>query len=231
MTRTIPPERFSHLVEVATTTFIARGYRLTQMADIAETLGVAKGTLYGYVESKEALFDAALRYADGHLPEPSTEALPLPTPTKGATVEYVRGRLSAEAEDLMLVKVLGGSLVTDDPVDELKSVLSDMYRRIASNRIALKLIDRCAAEYPDLARAWFGEGRWAQHALLVQLLQSRAHHKRFRKVAHPDLVARSIIETIAFWAMHRHFDPSPQRVDDDQAQAAIVDLLVHGIVK
>jgi AcrR family transcriptional regulator len=35
------------------------------MADVAEALGVAKGTLYLCVESKEALFDAVLRYADG----------------------------------------------------------------------------------------------------------------------------------------------------------------------
>jgi AcrR family transcriptional regulator len=60
------------LIEVATQTFVARGYRLTQMSDVAEALGVAKGTLYGYVESKEALFDAAVRLADGQgtLPEP-----------------------------------------------------------------------------------------------------------------------------------------------------------------
>src|SRR5438105_2687862 len=67
MARPIPPERFAQLVDVATRTFIARGYRMTQMADVAEGLGVAKGTVYLYVESKEALFDACVRHADGHV--------------------------------------------------------------------------------------------------------------------------------------------------------------------
>ena len=55
MARRIPESRFDELVRAATGVFIARGYRLTQMSDVAEAVGVAKGTLYGYVESKDAL--------------------------------------------------------------------------------------------------------------------------------------------------------------------------------
>ncbi|MBI3798372.1 MAG: helix-turn-helix transcriptional regulator [Deltaproteobacteria bacterium] len=51
MARTIPPDRLAHLVHCATDVFIAQGYQRTQMADIAAALGVAKGTLYLYVES------------------------------------------------------------------------------------------------------------------------------------------------------------------------------------
>ena len=83
MARSIPSGRLERLIEVATETFIAEGYRRTQMADVAEALGVAKGTLYGYVESKAALFDAAIRYADGHEPLPGTAELPIKTPAPG----------------------------------------------------------------------------------------------------------------------------------------------------
>ena len=34
-----------------------------------------------------------------------------------------------------------------------------------------------------------------------------------------------------FWALHRHFDPSPQKVDDASAQAALSDLLLHALVE
>ena len=44
------------LLDSATRVFIARGYRRTQMADVAREMGVSAGALYGYVESKEALF-------------------------------------------------------------------------------------------------------------------------------------------------------------------------------
>jgi len=40
----------------ALTVFGRAGFRLAQMDDIAAEMGVAKGTLYGYVDSKEAMF-------------------------------------------------------------------------------------------------------------------------------------------------------------------------------
>lgn len=229
--RSIPEGRFAQLIEVATKTFVARGYRLTQMAEVASALGVAKGTLYGYVESKEALFDAAVRYADGHELTPSAAALPLRTPEPGVTVGYIRQRILKEASDLVLVQVVGGNSADQNSRWELSAILSDLYRRIARNRFALKVIDRCAAEYPELARVWFGEGRWAQHQLLVSLIEMRAAERRYRRVENPNVVARTILETLAFWAMHRHFDASPQAIDDAAAEAAVIDFLVQGLVR
>jgi AcrR family transcriptional regulator len=231
MARSIPHDRFRQLIGVATKTFISHGYRLTQMADVAEALGVAKGTLYGYVESKEALFDASVRYADGHVAPPAPSDLPLPTPATGTTLAYIRERIAAEASDMLLVQVIGGSVVIEDGAIELARVLSDLYRRVARNRLALKLVDRCAADYPKLAKIWFGEGRGAQHRLLVELLATRAGKKGFRQLENADVVARTILETIAFWAMHRHFDPAPQVVDDETAERATVDLIVHGLLE
>jgi AcrR family transcriptional regulator len=230
MARAIPSERFGRLVEVATETFIGRGYRFTQMADVAGALGLAKGTLYGYVESKEALFDAAVRYADGHLALPDTAQLPLRTPTPGATLAYVRERVATEAADMVLVRVVSGSLVIKNAAEEVRAVLSDLYRRVARNRLALKLVDRCAADYPELASIWFGEGRWAQHQLLVELIKARAKRGRVRRVD-PQVVARTILETIAFWAMHRHFDPSPQQIDGATVESAVIDFLVNGLLE
>ena len=230
MARTIPAERFGQLIEAATKTFIARGYRLTQMADVAEALGVAKGTIYGYVESKEALFDAAVRFADGHIALPALDQLPLRTPAAGVTVGYIRERISIEAAGMRLLQVVSGRVSNRDARSELSEVLSDLYRCIARNRLALKLVDRCAADFPELARVWFGEGRGAQHQLLVELLNSRATAKRLRRVENPSVVARTILEAIAFWAMHRHFDPAPQALDDGAAESAVVDFIVGGLV-
>jgi AcrR family transcriptional regulator len=230
VSRSIPQGRFNRLVEVATKTFIARGYRLTQMSDVAEGLGVAKGTLYGYVESKEALFDAAVRFADGNGELPTVSELPLRNPAPGQTVAYVRQRVAAESADMMLVQVVTGRRVFRDAGGELEAVLSDLYRRIARNRLALKLVDSCAADYPDLARAWFVEGRSAQVQLLSELLKSRGAKKRYRRVDEPDVIARTLIEAVAFWALHRHFDPSPQVTDDATAEKALINLVTQGLV-
>jgi AcrR family transcriptional regulator len=226
MARPIPPDRFRQLVEAATSTFIARGYRLTQMADVAQAMGLAKGTLYGYVESKEALFDAAVRYADGHTPLPSLADLPLPSPQPGATVAHVQERLTTEAQDMILLRLATGALSFVSPREELEAVLSDLYRRIARNRLAIKLVDRCAKDYPELAAVWFGSGRWAQHQLLVQLLEQG----RYRPVPSPEIVARTVLETVAFWAMHRHFDASPQPVSDEDAERSLLDFVCHALL-
>ena len=230
MARPIAPTRFPELVRIATDTFIKNGYRRTQMAEIAEALGVAKGTLYGYVESKEALFDAAVRFADRPSEGPTPGELPLKTPSSGATVGYVRERLARESEDLALVRVAQGALLVDDTARELRTVLSDLYDRLARNRYVIKLIDRCAVDHPELARVWFGEGRWAQHGLLVHLLERRTGAGRIRQFSNLDVVARTLLETMAFWAVHRHFDAAPQRVEDSEARDTTISLLVHGLL-
>lgn len=67
--RSIPSDRFERLIEVATRTFIAKGYRQTQMADVAEALGVAElpietpapGVTVGRLEARIAEEAADLR--------------------------------------------------------------------------------------------------------------------------------------------------------------------------
>jgi AcrR family transcriptional regulator len=227
--RTIPPDRFRQLVDVATDTFIARGYRMTQMADVASALGVAKGTVYGYVESKEALFDMALRFADGDL-APSPASLPWRTPDQGATVAHLRERLALEASELVLLQALGRPC-SGDAAAELAEIGRDLYRRMARNRRSLKLVDRCASDYPELAAAWFGEGRWAQHGALALYLERRIAEGALRPVTSVSIAARFVLETFAFWAVHRHRDPSPQPLVEDEVETTIVELMLHGLEK
>jgi AcrR family transcriptional regulator len=231
MARTIPADRFNQLVEVATRTFVARGYRLTQMSDVADALGVAKGTLYGYVESKEALFDAAVRFADDPASAPAASALPLRTPAAGSTVDYVRERLTREALELELVLALSRPKGSRIKEGELEGIVRDLYRRMAKNRRALKLVDRCAVDHPQLAAVWFDQGRWSQVALLESYLERRIAQGRLRAVPNVALAARMMLETIASWAIHMPWDPSPRPVAEDAAENAVVDMLVHAYRK
>ena len=50
------------IIEQALEMFSERGYYRTRMADIAGSLGVSKGAIYQYFESKEQLFVEALRH-------------------------------------------------------------------------------------------------------------------------------------------------------------------------
>ena len=86
MPRAIPESRFQDLIEAATAVLLEQGYRRTQIADVAERMGVSKGSIYTYVESKEALFDCVLRHADRSERAEVPERLPVATPPPGATL-------------------------------------------------------------------------------------------------------------------------------------------------
>ncbi len=228
MSRTIPDHRFHDLVAAATDVFIANGYRRTQMADVAAAMGLAKGTLYLYVESKDALFDVVLRNADREGRIETPRALPVPTPSPGATVEWV-ARTLAERQAFA---ALNGALARRRPGDvrgELEAILRELYGTLARNRRGLKLIDRCAPDQPELAALWFGRGREFLLALLVQYLELRKHHVRHWSA--PAVAARIVLETLVFWAVHRHWDPAPQRVDDRVAEDTAVQFLLAALLK
>lgn len=62
--------RRAAIVEAAAGLFEEFGYDGASMNELAKRLGGSKGTLYGYFESKELLFEAVVRrFATGHLSE------------------------------------------------------------------------------------------------------------------------------------------------------------------
>jgi AcrR family transcriptional regulator len=230
MARTIPDDRLVRLVECATQVFITQGYRRTQMADVAQALGVAKGTLYLYVESKEALFDLVVRSADGDSSLGSFPALPLRAPKRGATLKYVRERLAASHFAEELVAALGRGRVAD-PAGEVERIVRELYDVVARNRFGIKLIDRSAPDFPELAALWFEGARDGLLRLLTQYIEDRSRRKLLRAFADPAIAARLVSETIVFWAVHRHWDPHPQPVEESVVKETVVRFLVGALAK
>jgi AcrR family transcriptional regulator len=230
MARTIPPGRLQHLVDCATQVFIEQGYARTQMADIAKAMGIAKGTLYLYVESKAALFDLVVRSADAEHPLTTPPKLPLPTPRPGATLQHVRKRVATQPPLPALLAALGRKRVAD-PRAELTQIAREMYRTLSRNRRAIKLMDRSAQFHPELAAVWFTGARGALIEALSTYLKNRIKLKLFRPVPDTAVAARVILETIVTWAVHRHWDPSPQAIDDQVAEDTVVQFIVGGLMK
>ena len=230
MPRQMPAQRFQDLVEAATRVFITQGYRRTQMADVAEALGVAKGTLYLCVESKEALFDVALRYADVPRPIVAPATLPIPAPGRGRTLRYVQERLASDPASPTLREAIGRSRAHVS-AEELAKIVRELHQAMARNRTGIKLVDRCAVEYPELAKVWFGRGRRALLAQLTTYLESGIRLRRFRAVPDPAVAARLIMETLVFWAVHRHWDPAPQPVDPRAVEETVVQMLVDALAE
>lgn len=229
MPRRPPPDRLARLIDAATRVFMTLGYRRTQMADVAAALGVAKGTLYLYVESKAALFDLVLRHADAEQPPSLPARLPVPTPRPGGTLGLVRRRLGEHA----VSPRLAAALTAAPPAaiaDELAGIVAELYAGMAAQRTAIKLLDRCAHDYPELAAVWFERGRGTIVAALTQYLAARAAAGRLRRGLDLGVAARLVLETVAMWAVHRHFDPAPQPFDEAAVPRSIVAALVAALV-
>ncbi|MCG8591681.1 MAG: TetR/AcrR family transcriptional regulator [Proteobacteria bacterium] len=211
MARQIPAHRFDDLVNEASEVFIARGYRLTQMSDVATAVGVAKGTLYCYVESKEALFALCLLNADARPGIETPEALPVPTPPPGELAAQIRVRLADEGVSPVLREALEIEKA-EDPAAELRAVVAALYDTMERNHRGIKLLDR-AVDHPELSEIWRNAGREAPRKAIAQYVEMRIRSGQFRPVPDVALAARMIIEICATWAVHIKWDRIPQAFD------------------
>jgi AcrR family transcriptional regulator len=227
MARRIPEDRFDQLVDRACEVFISRGYRLTQMSDVAAAVGVAKGTIYGYVESKEALFALCLLHADRKVPLEHPASLPYKTPRRGEVAALLEQRLGDETIPRSLSDALGRERV-GDPRAELESIVREFYGTLEHFCRAIKLIDRCG-DHPELQAVWQAEGREPVRDALARYLETRMRSGQLRKVSNTRLAARMIIEVSTTWAIHIKWDRSPENFDPDEARENAIDFLVHSL--
>lgn len=227
MPRKPAANRFNTLIETATRIFIQKGYRRTQMADVTNSMGLSSGAIYRYLKSKEALFDLIVRAAAS--PELLTKEieLPIPTPQPGSTLSYVRQVVLRKGRFPVLERALGQKKVGDARV-ELEGIVRELYRVMARDRQGIMLVERSALDWPELAFIWFGEMRTRLIEQLASYLESRIVRRQLRPVPNANAAARLIVETCAFFAIHRHEDPFPTPMDEVLAEETVVDALVNG---
>jgi AcrR family transcriptional regulator len=79
-------ERPLEILDAAFEEFVANGYVATRVEDIAARVGVTKGTIYFYFETKEQLFDEMLR----HISVPFTDVKDLMPTLTGPYSERIK---------------------------------------------------------------------------------------------------------------------------------------------
>jgi AcrR family transcriptional regulator len=228
MARAVPEARLQELLACATRVFIEQGYRRTQISDVAEAMGVAKGTVYLGVESKQALFYAALLYADRPVPLVSEIELPLRAPSSEAVGEELRRQLAEAAVPGALERALRRRQI-DDTCGELEEIVRELFAAAYRHRTAIKLIDRCGRDHPELAKDFYRGGRFTQLDALARYLDQRIRAGRLPELPDVWVAARFVIEAVATWAVHIHWDPSPQSISPQAAEETLVRIVVRGL--
>jgi AcrR family transcriptional regulator len=215
------------LLEAAARVFARQGLKGSRMADIAREMGVAHGSVYNYVESKEALFlllvdqwgrdDLDLRDRD----------LPLKTPPMDSIVSRLRQR----AAETFTLPALDGALRRRRPANpqaELRAVVQELFDQTERSREGATILERSARDVPELFGLFFEQVRRDLFERMTRYVTIRIQDGALHGTD-PQTAARFIIESVTFFARHRFLDPHPQTLDDGAVRQTIVDLVTRSL--
>ena len=158
MARQRSEDFLDRLMAAAIKVFAAKGLSRARMSDVAREMGVAHGSLYNYVESKEALFylliDRGANPASGWAPK----TWPVRTPSRPRIMKRLREQIAAGFALPRLDAALRSSPAPDQRA-ELEGIVQELYDRTAHTRESATMIARSAADLPDLFRLFYAQVR------------------------------------------------------------------------
>jgi len=95
---------------------------------------------------------------------------------------------------------------------------------------AADMIERSARELPELADLLNRGMRRPVLDALTDYLDSRAKTGKLRVTPDTAATARLVLETLTWFARHRHSDPYGAAIPDGLAEDTAVDALIHALV-
>ncbi|TQF03624.1 TetR/AcrR family transcriptional regulator [Kitasatospora acidiphila] len=223
----MPMRPLEEIADAAVGVFLARGFRPAGISDVAAALGLSHGAVYTYAKSKQALLHLALM----RVLRPDAVAglaVPVQTPTAEEVIAVVESWAGDQTALPLLARASAGPAGASglSPEAELGGVVDELYAFVEQNRTALQLVERCAEQLPELAQWYFVQRRRAMVEQVGTYLAARIAAGLLRPVPDVPVAARFIVETVAWFAMHRHGDPDSRMLADDDCRRTVHHLLV-----
>jgi AcrR family transcriptional regulator len=198
------------------------------MSDVAAEAGVSQGTLYNYVESKEALFHLLLDRGLGGDLLPTGVELPVRGPAPDVLAARMEEAIVAGFALPKLDEALRRRHVRD-PTGELSGIIDELFERTDATREAANALERSALDVPELAAVFYGKvrrGLFDRFARLIQLRSASGHYRS----TDPRVIARMLVETVTMFARHIYNDREPAGFDPAIARVAVREMLVAGLL-
>lgn len=228
MMRQRPADFVPRMLEAAGHVFARRGLKGARMTDIAREMGVAHGSLYNYVESKEALFLLLVDQWGRDAIDVSGEELPLKTPSMHSIVD----RLQQRVTETFPLRALDAALKRRSPINphqELHEIVLELYVQTERSRQGATILERSARDVPELIALFLERVRRELFERMTAYVARRIADGSLHAVD-PQTAARFIIETVTFFARHRFLDPRPQDLDDNEVRRTIIDLITRSLL-
>ena len=196
-----PEERPNELLDAALRIFAERGYGNTRLEDIAAAVGVTKGTIYHYFETKEDLLRQAIEH--------NHERVFLPL-EKG--IRERKGPVSTTIR-LFLRRAFGGNM--------------DQTRQ----SVLTLLVQGVAREVPHVYQRWLEAGPARAWQLLAELIEEGKASGEFRKDVDSEVAARVTISGLILQLAWQQFGKGAPSVaiDRDQLIDSTSEFLLHGL--
>lgn len=213
MARRRPTDGYARLLVAAERVFSRRGLALAKMSEIAKEMGVSNGTLYGYVESKQALFGLLVSQGGSSGEVTLPDVLPVPTPEPAA----LRKAFEQSAARFVEFPVLRGASVLEaaaNPAEELELIIGELWTVARASRHWVDLIEASAWDVPWVAEAFVIHARRPTLSAVEAYVASRMKAGQFKDAVSAPLVARFIVETVGQFARRFARDPDPETKPD-----------------
>lgn len=228
MPRRRPPQRIDHIADAATEVFISQGYGPAKITQIAHRAKVGPGTIYLYAQGKEALFDLALRRAFEDASVWSM-SLPHPNPSPGAVADALWRCLQHAAHFPQLW------LATDSPAPrdiepEVTGILQELYAWLARYRRGIKLVERSALDWPDVAQVFYRRFWRGGVRRLADYLQRRGKEGALPRRGDPLAAAHLVIESLTWMAVHREWTADAGHLSSDGALEIALAMMVPAVL-
>jgi AcrR family transcriptional regulator len=227
MPRLPPRQRLLEVARAATDEFGRLGFRGSKTAEVAAKAGMSTGSLFTYVESKEALFHLVFLYGF----EMTSERFPVPpvaTPGPGETLKVIEAGLGQ-----IQMPRMRAALAEEDPDDvalELREIVEERYDLIEKYWPLIAVIERCAVEIPELEAAWFGLARAGSFEELGTYLDRRMAEGRLRRMPDAEVAARVVTESLSWFAWHRREGRDSALYNDDAVRRTVVEFICAALI-
>jgi AcrR family transcriptional regulator len=227
------PEKLTAIAAAALAIFTRDGFAAAQVSDIAREAGLSVGTLYLYADSKQALFELAVRAAalgaDAGR-DVDHAALPLRARGMEATAALLDDVVRQRAQWPALKAALRANAPRD--VDkEIAAIVGELFDSLSRGRAMIWLLDRCAWELPWLRNIYVERMRDPYFGDLARYVRRRGKMTHLGGGTYPAAISRAVVEMVAWMAMHRARDPgAAAQFDQAAARHACIAIACGGLL-
>jgi AcrR family transcriptional regulator len=221
LARVKPAGKLTEIADAALAAFGRGGFRLTQMADVAKLCHMSPGALYGYVESKDALFYLAMLQGLREL-DPA-----MPLPVRVGSDDEAMKLLERAAASRLHWPLLSAALKRPkaaDFTDEAKGIAGELFDLVLRDRGLIWLLSACSKDLPELAKFHNRRIRGRYLEDFNAWTKKRAAAGQLRPEASTPAAARAVLEMITWMAIHRLHEPIPMNVGDAESRMTVADL-------